>query len=67
MQTLFDIDLENGRTFTVNNNHRIYVIEDDEFVLTRELAARFVKGDGITFEDNNNQPVNYAAPERLYR
>ena len=60
-QTLFDIELENGRTFTVNNNHPMYVVEDDEFILTRELAARFAKGEPITLQDSNNQPLNIAS------
>jgi intein/homing endonuclease len=28
METLFDIELEDGRKFTVNNNHPMYVVED---------------------------------------
>jgi RHS repeat-associated protein len=60
MQILFDVELENGRTFTVNNNHPMYVVEDDEFILTRELAARFARGAPITFQDENNQPVKIA-------
>jgi intein/homing endonuclease len=59
-QTLFDIELEDGRQFTVNNNHPIYVIEDDEFIFTRELAARFANGQPITFQDNKGQPVGVA-------
>jgi RHS repeat-associated protein len=59
-QTLFDIELEDGRRFTVNNNHPIYVIEDDEFILTRDLAARFANGQPITFQDNKGQPVRIA-------
>jgi len=60
MQTLFDIELEDGRRFTVNNNHPIYIIEDDEFILTRELAARFANGQPITFQDSKGQPVRVA-------
>jgi len=60
MQTLFDIELENGRTFTVNNNHPMYVVEDNEFILTRELATRFAKGEPVTFQDVNNQSVRIA-------
>jgi intein/homing endonuclease len=59
-QTLFDVQLEDGRRFTVNNNHPIYVREDDEFVFTRELAARFANGQSITFQDNKGQPVGIA-------
>jgi intein/homing endonuclease len=57
MQTLFDIELEDGRSFTVNNNHPMYVVEDQDFVFTRDLAARFAKGEPITFLDSRNQPV----------
>jgi intein/homing endonuclease len=60
MQTLFDIELEDGRGFTVNNDHPIYVVEDDEFTFTDELAARFAKGETITFQDNNNHLVKIA-------
>ena len=59
-QTLFDIELENGRRLTVNNNHPIYVIEDDEFILSRELAARFANGQRITFQDSQGQPIRVA-------
>jgi hypothetical protein len=60
MQTLFDIELEDGRRLTVNNNHPIYVIEDDEFILTRELAACFANGQPITFQDNKGQAIRVA-------
>lgn len=59
-QTLLDIELEDGRRFTVNNNHPIYVIDDDEFIFTRELAARFANGQPITFQDSQGQPVRVA-------
>ncbi|MBX6326075.1 MAG: hypothetical protein IRY93_08560 [Chthoniobacterales bacterium] len=32
METLFDIELEDGRKFTVNNNHPMYVVEYGDFV-----------------------------------
>jgi len=35
-------------------------VEDDEYILTRELAPRFAKGESITFQDNNNQLVKIA-------
>jgi intein/homing endonuclease len=35
----------------------MYVVEDSDFTFTRDLAARFAKGEPITFQDNNNQPV----------
>ena len=57
MQTLFDIELEGGRKFTVNNDHPMYVLEDGDFTFTDELAARFAKGKPITFQNNKNQPV----------
>lgn len=66
MQTLFDVDLENGRTFTANNDHPMYVMEDDEFILTRELEARFAEGEPITLQDNNNQPVKITSM-RMHR
>jgi RHS repeat-associated protein len=59
-QTLFDIELEDGRTFTSNNNHPIYVVEDGGFRFTDELAARFAKGEPITFQDNNDRPIKVA-------
>jgi len=59
-QTLFDVELENGRSFTVNNDHPIYVVEDGDFVFTDDLAARFAKGKTITFQDNKNQAVKVA-------
>jgi intein/homing endonuclease len=31
LQTLFDIELEDGRKFTVNNDHPMYVVEDSDF------------------------------------
>jgi RHS repeat-associated protein len=60
MQTLFDVELEDGRRFTVNNDHPMYVVEDGDFTFTDELAARFAKGEPITFRDNKNQPVKLA-------
>jgi RHS repeat-associated protein len=60
LQTLFDIELEDGRKFTVNNDHPIYVVEDGHFTFSDELAARFAKGEPITFQDNKNQPVKVA-------
>ncbi len=39
----------------------MYVVEDGDFTLTDELAARFAKGEPITFQDNNNQPVKIAS------
>jgi RHS repeat-associated protein len=57
METLFDIELEDGRKLTVNNDHPMYVIEDGDFKFTDELAARFAKGEPITLQDNRNQPV----------
>jgi intein/homing endonuclease len=61
MQTLFDVELEDGRSFTVNNDHPMYVVEDSDFTFTDELAARFAKGKSITFQDNNNQQVKVAS------
>jgi Protein of unknown function (DUF1557). len=61
MQTLFDIELEDGRSFTVNNHHPMYVVEDGDFTFTDGLAARFAKGEPITFLDSNNQPVKIAS------
>ncbi len=60
-QTLFDIELENGRQLTVNNNHPMYVVEYGDFVFTDELAARFAKGESVTFLDNKEQPVTLAS------
>ena len=57
MQTLFDIELEDRSKFTVNDNHPMYVVEDEGFVLSRELPARFGKGKPTTFLGNNNEPV----------
>ena len=61
METLFDIELEDGRQFTVNNTHPMYVVEDGDFTFTDELAARFAKGKPITFQDNKNEPVKIAS------
>ena len=61
MQTLFDIELEDRSKFTVNDNHPMYVVEDEDFTFTDELAARFAKGKPITFQDNKNQPVKIAS------
>ena len=36
MQTLFDIELENGRRFTVNNNHPMYVVEEGRLRIYRQ-------------------------------
>ena len=60
-QTLFDVELEDGRKFTVNNDHPMYVVEDGDFVFTDDLAARFGTGKPITFQDNKNQPVRIAS------
>jgi hypothetical protein len=57
MQTLFDIELENRGKFTVNDNHPMYVAEDEGFIVSRELAGRFGNGKPITFLGNNNEPV----------
>ena len=57
MQTLFDIELEDRRTFTVNDNHPMYVAEDEAFIFSRELATRFGNGEPITFLRDDNQPV----------
>jgi RHS repeat-associated protein len=61
MQTLFDIELEDGRKFTVNNDHPMYVVEDGDFVFTSELGARFAKGEAITFRDSKNQSLKVAS------
>jgi intein/homing endonuclease len=61
MQTLLDIELDDGRSFTVNNNHRMYVVDDGDFSFSDELAARFAKGEVITFQNNKNQPVKIAS------
>jgi hypothetical protein len=50
MQTLFDIELEDGRTFTVNNTHPMYVVEDNDFTFTDELAARLQRGSQLHFK-----------------
>lgn len=60
-QTLFDVELEDGRKFTVNNDHPTYVVEDGDFVFTDELAGRFAKGEPITFQDNNERPIKVAS------
>ena len=60
-QTLFDIELENGRQLTVNNNHPMYVVEYGDFVFTDDLAAHFAKGEPVTFLDNNERPVKLAS------
>jgi hypothetical protein len=57
MQTLFDIELEDRSKFTVNDNHPMYVVEDEGFVLSRELPGRFGNGKPITFLGDDNQPV----------
>jgi hypothetical protein len=44
VQTLFDIELEDGRRFTVNNDHPMYVFEDNDFTFTRESAASPPRG-----------------------
>jgi hypothetical protein len=61
MQTLFDIELEDGRKFTVNNDHPIYVVEDGDFKFTDDLAARFAKGEPVTFQDYNERPIKLAS------
>lgn len=60
-QILFDVELDDGRKFTVNNDHPMYVVEDGDFVFTDELAGRFAKGEPITFQDSKNQPVKVAS------
>jgi hypothetical protein len=57
MQTLFDIELEDRRKFTVNDCHAMYVGEDEGFIISRELAGRFSNGKPITFLSNDNEPV----------
>jgi RHS repeat-associated protein len=61
VQTLFDIELGDGRKFTVNNDHPIYIVEDGGFTFSDELAARFAKGEAITFQNSKSQPVRIAA------
>jgi RHS repeat-associated protein len=60
-QTLFDIELEDGRTLAVNNHHPMYVVEDGDFAFSGELAARFAKGEPITFQDDKNQLVKISS------
>ena len=57
MQTLFDIELEDRRKLTVNDNHPMYVAEDEAFIFSRELATRFGNGQPITFLGDNNEPL----------
>jgi hypothetical protein len=57
MQTLFDIELEDRRRVTVNDNHAMYVAEDERFIVSRELPGRLGNGKPITFLGNNNEPV----------
>jgi intein/homing endonuclease len=57
MQTLFEIELENRRKLTVNDNHPMYVAEDEGFIVSRELPGRFGNGKPITFVGNDNEPV----------
>jgi RHS repeat-associated protein len=61
MQTLFDVELEDGRRLTVNNDHPMYVVEDGTFTFSDEFAARFAKGESITFLDKKNQPIKVAS------
>jgi RHS repeat-associated protein len=61
LETLFDIELEDGRKFTVNNTHPMYVVEDNDFKFTDDLAARFAKGESVTFQDSNEGPVKVAS------
>ena len=49
IQTLFDVELEDGRSFTVNNDHPIYVVEDGDFNFSDELSAHFEEGESIKF------------------
>lgn len=56
-QTLLDIELENRRKFTVNDCHAMYVVEDEDFIFSRELADRFQNGTPVTFLGDNNEPV----------
>lgn len=57
MQTLFDIELEDRRKFTVNDNHPMYVAEDEKFISSRELPARLSEGRPTTLLGNNNERV----------
>jgi intein/homing endonuclease len=57
MQTLFDIELEDRRKFTVNDNHPMYVAEDERFISSRELPARLGNAKPTTFLGINNEPV----------
>jgi RHS repeat-associated protein len=61
MQILLDIQLEDGRSLTVNNDHPMYVMEDGDFTFTDEIAARFAKGKTVTFLDSKNNPVKIAS------
>jgi hypothetical protein len=61
LETLFDIELEDGRKFTVNNTHPMYVVEDGDFEFTDDLAVRFAKGEPITFQDNNERAIKVAS------
>src|SRR5439155_25445297 len=44
IQTLFEIELEDRRRVTVNDNHPMYVAEDERFIVSRELPGRFGNG-----------------------
>jgi hypothetical protein len=61
MQILFDIELEDGRKVTVNNDHPIYVVEDGDFKFSDELARRFAKGEAVTFQDNIGRSIKIAS------
>jgi hypothetical protein len=47
MQTLFDIQLEDGRSFTVNNDHPMYVVEDRDFTFTNGRGVHSGKQNGV--------------------
>lgn len=61
MQILVDIELQDGRRFTANNNYPMYVVEDGGFTFTDDVAARFAKGEPVTFQDDKDQPVKIAS------
>ena len=59
METLFDIELEDGRKFTVNNTHPMYIVEDGDFKFTDALATRFAKGEPMTFGEGFRRYYNF--------
>ena len=56
-QQLYKVKLEDGRSFTVNDNHPIYVAESGLFIMSRDIVKLFKAKKTISLLDSNGNKV----------